>query len=118
MNANSRQPIVRNLDEITPVPCPCGQSSRLINAADGTGMSLHITHMTDGDAHMHELTDELYYIIEGSGHIELDGQVHALTVGTAVYIPAGVSHRGWGDFRAVIVATPPFDPDDEISTGG
>lgn len=80
-------------------------------------MSLHVTEMVDGEAHFHELADEMYYIIEGEGYVELDGDTHPVRAGSAVYIPAGVTHRGWGGFTALVIVNPPFDPDDEIIVG-
>lgn len=80
-------------------------------------MSLHVTEMLDGEAHLHELADEIYYIIEGEGYVELDGDTHPVRAGSAVHIPAGVTHRGWGGFTAVVIVDPPFDPDDEIIVG-
>lgn len=115
--SSSRQPVVRNRDQVSPVDCPCGRSSRIITDLDGAAMSLHLTHFSDGQAHLHEMADEMYYVVQGQGHVELDGQVHTVGPGTAVYIPAGVTHRGWGDFEAVIVVNPAFDPDDEIVVG-
>ncbi|MFO7945774.1 MAG: cupin domain-containing protein [Armatimonadota bacterium] len=111
-----KEPVIRHLDDVEAVPCPCGDSSRLITAAEGSPVSVHVTHFEDGDEHFHELTDEVYYIIEGQGTIELDGVPEKVIPDTAVFIPAGVAHRGYGDFTAIVIARPPFNPDDEIST--
>jgi len=117
VTGSNRQPIVRHRDDVTPVPCPCGQSTRIITGADGAAMSLHVTHIRDAEPHFHEIADEMYYVIEGEGCLKLDGEVHEVRAGTAVYVPAGVTHCGRGDFVAVIVVNPPFDPDDEIVVG-
>ncbi len=117
MSTPKRQPVVRHRDEVEPVPCPCGWSTRIITADDGAAMSAHVTHITQGAAHFHEITDEMYYIIEGEGYLELDGRTYPVRPGLAIYIPAGVTHRGWGDFKALIVVNPAFDPDDEIVVG-
>lgn len=109
-------PVIRHLEDIEAVACSCGRSTRLITADDDSPVSLHVTHIEDGREHFHELTDEVYYVIEGEGKIELDGRVREVSPGTAVYIPAGVAHRGCGGFTAVIASSPPFDPDDEIVT--
>lgn len=63
---------------------------------------------------MHETLDEMYYVIDGEGVLEIDGCKYPVKRGTATYIPAGTVHRGSGDFTAVIVVNPAFDPDDEI----
>ena len=117
MSTAKRKPVVRHYDDVEAVPCPCGQSTRIITGDDGAAMSAHVTHITHGAAHFHEIADEMYYIIEGEGHMELDGETHQVRPGTAIYIPPGVTHRGWGDFKALIVVNPAFDPDDEIVVG-
>lgn len=42
--------------------------------------------------HRH-LTPEVYYLIEGSGVIVLDGVEHRVGGGSAVFIPGGVEHE-------------------------
>lgn len=108
------QVIVRRLDDVAAVPCPCGESTRLLTRRDGTPLGLHVTRITDGDCHYHMHTDEVYYITEGQGHLEAGEDTIALSPGTVVYIPAGVRHRGEGDFTAVIITLPAFDPEDEF----
>ena len=109
-----REPILRRTEEIEAVPCPCGESRRLITRADSRNLGLHVTHICAGETHYHERTEEIYYVLEGEGFIELDGKAHEIRPGTAIYIPIGVRHRGRGDFAAVIVTHPAFDPEDEI----
>jgi mannose-6-phosphate isomerase-like protein (cupin superfamily) len=109
-------PVIRHVDDVDAIQCPCGESTRLVTAAEDSPVGLHVTRIEDGREHFHEVTGEVYYIIEGDGTIELDGRPTDVRPGSAVFIPAGVAHRGWGGFTAVIVSSPPFDPDDEIVT--
>lgn len=111
---SSRRPAVRHRDDIAPVPCPCGESRRLITREHSPHVGLHVTHITRGDLHFHRHTEEIYYILSGHGTMELDGEQHDLGPGTAVHIPAGVKHRGWGDFETVVVTCPAFDREDEF----
>jgi mannose-6-phosphate isomerase-like protein (cupin superfamily) len=37
--------------------------------------------------------DEVYFIVSGSGVIEIDGIDHTVTNGSVVYVPAGVAHH-------------------------
>jgi mannose-6-phosphate isomerase-like protein (cupin superfamily) len=90
--------IVRRVEEIEPVPCPCGESRRLVTRSDGTPASLHVTHILNGSAHYHKETTEFYYVLSGSGAVELDGDNTDVRPGTAVVIPPGVT-RAWGTFR-------------------
>jgi mannose-6-phosphate isomerase-like protein (cupin superfamily) len=110
----NRKPIIRHRDDIAPQQVPCGETRRLITRLDTPNLGVHVTHITNGDLHYHRKTEEVYYIVAGEGVIELDGEQHTLTPGTAVWIPPGVKHRGWGDFETLIITSPAFDPKDEI----
>jgi mannose-6-phosphate isomerase-like protein (cupin superfamily) len=111
---STRQPHIAHRNAVAPVPCPCGASQRLITRAHSPNLGLHVTHIQCGDRHFHQATDEVYYVLEGEGFVELDGNTHAVSPGAAILIPAGVRHRGWGDFTAVIVTQPAFNADDEF----
>ena len=97
------------------VPCPCGQSTRILTAQDQGPCSLHVTEILDSVRHYHKLTDEIYYILEGTGQIELDGDQHEVIPGTTIHIPAGCRHRLTSErgVRTIVVAIPAFQPDDE-----
>ena len=86
---------------------------RVITQEDSPNLGLHVTQIEDGEKHYHRLTTEVYYILEGHGQMELDDEVHDVAPGHVVYIPPGVSHRGAGGIKAIIVTTPAFDPGDE-----
>lgn len=46
--------------------------------------------------HSHE-TDELFYVLDGTMQIEIDGAMHTLSSGMGVSIPAGTVHRTRSD---------------------
>ncbi len=118
MSNAKRHAIVRSVEDVEAGICSlCGQSTRIITAADGATMSIHVTHIRDAKPHLHETLDEMYFVMDGEGTLEIDGRKHPVKRGTAAYIPAGTVHRGSGDFTAVIVVNPAFDPDDEIVVG-
>jgi mannose-6-phosphate isomerase-like protein (cupin superfamily) len=104
---------VRKFSEVTPIPCLCGASTRLITVKDTPLFNLHVTHIMDSEKHYHRECAEAYYILEGSGVLELGEDEVALEPGVAVYIEPGTPHRGRGDFRAVIVGVPAQRPEDE-----
>lgn len=109
------QPICRSLDEVTPVSCPCGQSRRVISAADGAVVGFHVTEIRDAQPHYHARATEVYYALSGGGSIEIAGSSWEVRPGTVAYIPPGCLHRGAGDFAAAIAVLPPFDPADEFT---
>ncbi|HJZ94113.1 MAG TPA: cupin domain-containing protein [Gemmataceae bacterium] len=106
---------VRRPEQVPPVPCPCGQSTRIVTAADGLGCSFHITAITDSTRHYHRKSAEVYYILEGSGQMELDGEAVTITPGTVITIPPGTRHRLTSErgVRTIVFGVPAFDADDE-----
>lgn len=48
------------------------------------------------DLHFHA-SDQAYYLVRGEINVQLGDDVHAITAGTYVHIPAGVAHRNWND---------------------
>lgn len=65
------------------------------------------------DRHVHREAENIYYVIRGSGVVELDGERHLVNPGDAVFIPPGVEHAmyntGFEDLVAVVVACPAQD---------
>jgi mannose-6-phosphate isomerase-like protein (cupin superfamily) len=56
---------------------------------------------------------EIYLILDGEGHMEVDDEVIPLRPMTAVLIRPGCRHRVVGKLRLVNVPIPAFNPDDE-----
>ncbi|MEO1496690.1 MAG: cupin domain-containing protein [Planctomycetota bacterium] len=109
--------IVR-LDTLPATPCPCGVARRaFVDEADGVA-SMHLVEIaTPAKTHYHKQLTELYYVLEGEGHLELDGERHPVAPGSAVLIKPGCRHRavpaGAAVLRILNVPVPAFDPDDE-----
>lgn len=106
---------IARLPEIAPTPCPCGQSRRAFMNDENAVASMHLVEIKqDSELHYHKIMTELYYVLEGEGHIELDGQVHPLSPGTSVLIKPGCRHRAVGNNLKILnVPVPKFNPDDE-----
>jgi len=105
---------VRKLADAAPVPCPCGQSWRIITRTDNDRVSVHRVRINgEAKTHYHKTLSEYYVILDGEGEIELDGQLHAVAPGDVVYIPPLTRHALRGSFEIINVASPPFDPADE-----
>jgi mannose-6-phosphate isomerase-like protein (cupin superfamily) len=87
----------------------------VVTAADGLGCSFHVTEIRDATRHYHRKSAEVYYILSGTGRIELDDETVPVEPGTVVTISPGTRHRlvSPGGVRAVVVAVPSFDPEDE-----
>ena len=68
--------------------------------------------------HMHPKTDEIQYIIEGSGAMWLGGERKEFKAGTLIIIPKGTAHGGTlvtsGPVKAIAVKFPPQPKDDTV----
>lgn len=91
----------------------CGQSIRVITHRDTPAINIHVVHILDGVKHYHKQSTEVYYVLEGKGKLELDQEVVDLEPGVTVFIPPGVRHRGYGDFKTIVIGTPAQTPEDE-----
>jgi mannose-6-phosphate isomerase-like protein (cupin superfamily) len=100
--------------ELPGAECPCGETRRaFVDDTDGVA-SLHIVDISaDARTHYHKRLTEIYYILEGTGEMELDGERHAVRPGDAILIKPGCRHRAIGKLRVLNVPVPAFDPTDE-----
>jgi mannose-6-phosphate isomerase-like protein (cupin superfamily) len=116
--------LVTQLDAVPPVPCPCGQARRAFasgrgaGAAEANAASVHLVDISaDARSHYHKRMTEIYLVLEGSGHLELDGERVPVKPMTAVYIKPGCRHRAVGKMRIINIPVPAFDPADEWFDG-
>jgi quercetin dioxygenase-like cupin family protein len=106
---------IAQLDEISPVPCPCGQARRAFNEPWNSLATVHLTDISkDSRSHFHKGMTEIYIVLEGEGYLEADGLKYPLKPLTAVMIRPGCVHRAVGNLRIINVPMPPFDPADEF----
>lgn len=106
--------IYRTQESAPTVPCPCGSSTRIITRADTPTANVHVTIITDSKKHYHKEAAEVYYILDGAGHMELGTDTVELRPGVTILIPPGVPHRAFGDVKCLIVGIPAARHDDEF----
>ena len=108
--------LVRHQAEAPTVPCPCGQSTRLLTIADGPLANFHVTAITDSAKHYHKECTELYYILEGTGELELNDHVVDVGPGTLVVIEPYTAHRlrSRDGVRTLVIGLPACRHDDEF----
>lgn len=105
---------VSQLDQTKPVRCPCGFSRRAFASAPGNAASIHLVEiLEDARTHYHKSMTELYLVLEGEGHMELDGERIPVKPMTAVYIKPGCRHRAIGKLKIINIPIPAFDESDE-----
>jgi len=106
--------MIAQLDELRPMQCPCGTTRRAFVSPDNPVASIHMVDISeDARAHYHKKLTEIYLVLEGDGHLELDGEMVPVRPLAAVLIKPGCRHRAVGDMRIVNVPVPAFDPEDE-----
>lgn len=106
--------LIEHVDEIAPVECPCGQARRAFVSPDNDVATLHVVDIkTDSEVHYHKKMTEIYYILEGEGFMELDGERIPVRPMSSVLIKPGCRHRAVGQMKIINVPIPAFDPADE-----
>lgn len=106
--------VIADLEAIEDVSCPCGHSKRAFMEDEDGVASLHVTTIEeDSQVHYHKAMTEIYYVLEGEGTIELDGESHRLRPGVSVMIKPGCRHRAVGKLKIINLPVPKFDPEDE-----
>jgi mannose-6-phosphate isomerase-like protein (cupin superfamily) len=91
--------IVRSLDQAEPFTTADGSTIRELlglPTAPVRNQSLAEATLEAGQAterHYHAESEEIYYVVEGSGEMELDGERRPVAVGDAVLIPPGARHQ-------------------------
>src|SRR6266446_1111558 len=98
---------VQNLDEQKPFTTKDDSTIRSILDATNAPVQNHsvaeATLLADGDAtqrHYHKLSEESYFIVAGSGVIEINDETREVKTCDAILIPPGAWHtiRAKGDF--------------------
>jgi mannose-6-phosphate isomerase-like protein (cupin superfamily) len=66
--------------------------------------------------HYHRESEELYYLLEGSGELEIDGERARVAAGDAILIPPGAWHQiradEVGELRFLCCCAPPYRHED------
>jgi quercetin dioxygenase-like cupin family protein len=98
------------VEEVDPIELPQGSWSRMLVTdarADGNVSSLGYSVFTPGTelTPVRHETEEVAYVVSGSGELRLDGEAVPFGEGDALHIPAGIWHAvaNTGDVDVVMV---------------
>jgi mannose-6-phosphate isomerase-like protein (cupin superfamily) len=111
---------VLNLAEQTPFVTKDGSEIRSIldrTNAPVKEQSLAEARVQAGGAtqrHYHKVSEEFYFVLEGRGRMEIDGEVREVGVGDAILIPAGAWHTITAEegLRFLCCCAPPYAHED------
>ena len=111
---------VQNLDQQTPFTTRDGSTIRSIldrTNAPVVAQSLAEAVLPAGGStqrHHHKLSEEFYFLLEGRGEMELDGETRLVGPGDAVLIPVGAWHTltELSPLRMLCCCAPPYSHDD------
>ena len=69
--------------------------------------------------HYHAVTEEIYFLLEGGGDMEVDGVRQRVGPGDAVLIPAGARHQITAEtpLRFLCTCVPPYSDEDTFFDG-
>ncbi|MDD7986537.1 cupin domain-containing protein [Lentisphaera marina] len=105
---------VSHFDELETVNCPCGTTRRAFIDDPDKIASIHMVDIKkDSELHYHKKMTEIYLILEGEGHMELDGELIPVRKDSTILIKPGCRHRAIGKMKIVNIPVPAFDPNDE-----
>ncbi|MEZ5098983.1 MAG: cupin domain-containing protein [Thermoleophilia bacterium] len=113
---------IRSLDQAVPFTTRDGSTIRSIldrTNAPVQGQSLAEASLPPGcstERHYHRESEELYFVLEGTGDMELDGARRGVGPGDAILIPPGAWHTiaatGESTLRFLCCCAPPYRHED------
>lgn len=113
---------IRSLAAATPFTTDDGSTIRSLldlSNAPVANQSLAEATIAAGEStirHHHRVSEEIYYLVEGSAAMELDGETTQVTAGDAILIPPGAWHRitasAEGPVRLLCACSPPWASED------
>lgn len=112
--------IVQNLSSQKPFTTKDGSQIRSIldlSNAHVANQSLAEASVPPGgatDRHYHKLSEEFYFLLEGTGQMEIDGETRDVGPGDAILIPPGAWHQitATTALRFLCCCAPPYAHED------
>ena len=112
--------IVQQLESQTPFTTKDGSTIRsILDSANApvANQSLAEATLPTGaatDRHYHRLSEEFYFLLDGTGKMEIDGEEKMVGPGDAILIPPGAWHQitATEPLRFLCCCSPPYSHED------
>ena len=111
-------------EQIAPYVTADGSTIReLLNGANSPLMNQSLAEATLAPGqktarHFHPQSEEIYFVLSGSGAIEIENQMRAVNAGDAIAIAAGAPHcienDGASELRFLCCCAPAYSHDDTV----
>jgi mannose-6-phosphate isomerase-like protein (cupin superfamily) len=121
--ANRLNPKVVSPVDVQVIQGYCGLVWELIDTKNTEAQKLNLALVTVDSGkiaqpHMHRETEELYFILQGSGEVTVGETVYKVKKNYAVFIPPGYVHniKNTGKILLQLLAinSPPYNPADTV----
>ena len=83
---------VRKLGDQDEFRSVCGMRRDLVGPGEEEPLLFHYMRIHDSRKHFHKKTIEYYFVVEGVGEMELDGETVPISKGDMIVVPTGVWH--------------------------
>ena len=110
------------LNLATQVPFTTKDGSTILSILDRTNAPVKNQSLAEATVpagsstqrHYHWLSEEFYFILEGTGSMEIDGELRNVTPGDAILIPPGAWHTitAREKLRLLCCCAPPYSHED------
>jgi mannose-6-phosphate isomerase-like protein (cupin superfamily) len=97
-----RNSTVIDLDRLLPDVTDAWKSFDL-GVVNANTVRLRVMNDMTANWHVHERSDELFYVLSGSVHMDTDRGAHTIRAGQLFIVPAGLRHRARVDERATML---------------
>lgn len=114
--------IIQNLATQAPFTTKDGSTIRSI--LDRTNAPVQLQSLAEAtlppggatERHYHKISEELYFLLDGTGRMEMDGTIRDVMAGDAILIPPGAWHQitatSAEPLRFLCCCAPPYDHND------
>jgi mannose-6-phosphate isomerase-like protein (cupin superfamily) len=108
---------VRSLRGAEPFTTKDGSTIRELHNTDAQSLAEATLEPDQAtERHYHRLSEEIYFVLKGSGDMEIDGEHRRIAVGDAVLIPPSAWHtvhnNGTSELRILCCCSPAYSHED------